>query len=200
MSFASWLSTLVQPRRRPIRNAARRNPRRDGTRLLLELLEDRFAPAAHTWTGGGADGLWSNAANWDTALTATEGTTENVTLLFPSGITNKSMTQDISGLIVDQMQFQADGYSVNVAQTLTLRDGFDPGLPVTLQIGAEVGTTTFTGGTITVAASSAAPEINASSNCAVNIGSVLAGTVGYNSDGSGTVTLSGANTFGGVYS
>src|SRR5262249_25902091 len=48
------------------RNAAKR-PRR-GFRPLLETLEDRLAPAIRTWTGAGANDLWSNAANWNTGV------------------------------------------------------------------------------------------------------------------------------------
>ena len=36
-------------------------------RPRLEMLEDRLVPALFTWTGNGANDLWSNAANWDTA-------------------------------------------------------------------------------------------------------------------------------------
>src|SRR5262249_50340129 len=34
-------------------------------RLFLEQLEDRWAPALVTWTGGGNDFLWSDPHNWN---------------------------------------------------------------------------------------------------------------------------------------
>src|SRR5262245_41772833 len=48
------------------RKAAKRTRR--PFRPLLEVLEDRVTPATRTWTGAGANDLWSNAANWDTAV------------------------------------------------------------------------------------------------------------------------------------
>src|SRR5687768_808996 len=33
-------------------------------RPLFDALEDRFAPALITWSGGGVNDLWSNGANW----------------------------------------------------------------------------------------------------------------------------------------
>src|SRR5687768_1370620 len=39
-------------------------------RLSLERLEDRWAPAVRTWTGGGLNDLWSNPANWDGGVPA----------------------------------------------------------------------------------------------------------------------------------
>jgi hypothetical protein len=47
MSFKSWLSSVTQPRRRPIRGA-RKAPLR--TRLAVEALEDRLAPATFAVT------------------------------------------------------------------------------------------------------------------------------------------------------
>lgn len=43
MSFKSWLSSVFQPRRRPIRKTMRNT-----SRLLLEQLEDRTVPATFT--------------------------------------------------------------------------------------------------------------------------------------------------------
>jgi len=61
MPLASWLASLVQRRRRPVRNAAPRKPAR--STLRVEALEDRCVPATHTWTGA-VDGNWSTAGNW----------------------------------------------------------------------------------------------------------------------------------------
>ena len=44
--------------------------RRSFARLSLERLEDRCVPAVRTWTGNGANDLWSNPVNWDGGVTA----------------------------------------------------------------------------------------------------------------------------------
>ena len=111
MSFASWLVSLMQPRHRPIRTGARRQSAHARRRSLpyLEVLEDRFAPATHTWTGAGGNGLWSNNGNWTSnsgafpgAPTVGEASLDNndIVLIFPA-VSNENTTQDISGLIVE---------------------------------------------------------------------------------------------------
>src|SRR5438874_1358134 len=45
MSFESWLSSLKQPRRHASRKATRRCSLRSGSRLRVELLEDRVVPS-----------------------------------------------------------------------------------------------------------------------------------------------------------
>src|SRR5262249_10322999 len=54
----NWM--ISSARRRPM--TARR------VRPQLEGLEDGVTPAVRTWTGAGANDLWSNAANWDTGV------------------------------------------------------------------------------------------------------------------------------------
>ena len=87
MNFAAWFSSLVQPRRLPLRKAPRAS-------LQLERLEDRAVPATHTWTGAGGDGNWSNSANWSGgAPTLTEGTNHDdpVKLVFGASSRKKDL-------------------------------------------------------------------------------------------------------------
>lgn len=59
----------------------------------------------HTWTGGGANELWNNAANWSGGA-PTAGEAAPVTLIFP---TNVVTTNNIVGLIVDTLTFNSSG-------------------------------------------------------------------------------------------
>jgi fibronectin-binding autotransporter adhesin len=75
--------------------------------------------ATHTWTGGGANELWNNAANWSGgAPTAAEAAP--VTLIFPGGVVT---TNNIVGLKVDSLRFTGTGAILHGAggATLTLR-------------------------------------------------------------------------------
>src|SRR4051794_14602352 len=122
--------------RKPLRNRRRFRP-------LVTRLEDRTVPATHTWTAAGGNGLWSKAWNWDnTAPPAAEGTgaASNVILIFPA-VANKATTQDVEGLIVDQLQLNADGYSIQVGQEFTFRNGHDMWNRLTPQIICTAGTT-----------------------------------------------------------
>src|SRR5438045_1590734 len=72
---------------------------------LLERLEARLAPATVTWTGGGTNDLWSNAANWDAGVPVTNdivvipSTPNSAAVLFDAsvpggGVTLSSVTSD----------------------------------------------------------------------------------------------------------
>src|SRR5262245_44505331 len=50
-------------------------------RPQFECLEDRFAPATHTWTGS-VSNLWSAAGNWNGGSPAGDN---NAVLIFPAG-------------------------------------------------------------------------------------------------------------------
>jgi fibronectin-binding autotransporter adhesin len=73
----------------------------------------------HTWTGGGANELWSNAANWaGGAPTAVEAAP--VVLIFPGGVTT---TNNIAGLTIDSLIFSGDNAVLHGSggATLTFR-------------------------------------------------------------------------------
>lgn len=77
---------------------------------VVEILEDRIAPATHEWTGGGANNLWSNAANWTNGSPATDAS-GNIDLVFHTNLTNAAqlvMQNDINNLLVDSMTFDAN--------------------------------------------------------------------------------------------
>ena len=78
-------------------------------RPRLEVLEDRLAPATHTWTGLSATSSnWSDAANWDAAGAPVTGTLDNQ-LVFPAAA-RQSNTNDLNNLFATSIQFTAPGY------------------------------------------------------------------------------------------
>jgi autotransporter-associated beta strand protein len=105
---------------------------------------------------------------------------------------------------VDQIQIQADGYSIQVDQTLTLRQGADPNHPTLPQISSSRGSTaSISGCTITTfhdpsrEGQSAVLQVDG----VLRISSVLAGAdanSGYVKTGTFRLVLSGANTYTGT--
>ena len=61
---------------------------------------------ARTWTGGGADDLWSTGANWDGAAPVSGN------LLIFDGTTRQTNTNDISGLWVPSLTFNNGGFAL----------------------------------------------------------------------------------------
>jgi hypothetical protein len=57
------LGRLFPQVRKPARKSALH-----GFKPCLEMLEDRLAPANVTWTGGGANNLWTNPNNWNAGV------------------------------------------------------------------------------------------------------------------------------------
>src|SRR5438552_1306648 len=111
--FGTWL--------RPSARYRRRNQRARHTIRLprLEALEDRLAPATHTWTGG-ASGLWSNNANWTTTSTAGD---VGADLVFPGGAANYTNTNDISNLTIGSITFSGTNSYTIGGSAITLGSG-----------------------------------------------------------------------------
>src|SRR5262245_61834186 len=77
-------------------------------RPRLEALEDRQAPAVHTWTGA-VNNLWSSAGNW-TGGAPTESGAE---LIFPgTGAISFNTQNDLTGVRLSRITFEAGGYSI----------------------------------------------------------------------------------------
>src|SRR6266446_3360197 len=87
-TWGRWLGHLFQKQIR----TPKRGPR---VRLGLEALEDRLAPATFTWTGQGIDANWGTKENWqgNVAPTGVPGSLED--LVFPSGPSKLSTTNNI---------------------------------------------------------------------------------------------------------
>src|SRR4051794_17290162 len=100
LSFRPRRAQSVQPKQSLARSFFR--PR-------LEELEQRLAPATHTWTGT-AGTLWPNANNWTGGAPAPG---EADVILHVSGGINPSNTNDIAGLTVRSILFSANGFSLS---------------------------------------------------------------------------------------
>jgi autotransporter-associated beta strand protein len=86
---------------------------RASIRLRLEALENRLAPATHTWTGAAGDGLWSTAHNWLND-SSPAGDTSIVLSFGSAGV--GTITDDLAGALnVDELDFTARGYTVRAA-------------------------------------------------------------------------------------
>jgi autotransporter-associated beta strand protein len=112
MAITSGLRSLYN--RFLLRNAGKSGrlaARKAGRQLRpwLEILEDRLAPATHTWTGLSATSSnWSDPANWDVAGPPVAGTLDNQ-LAFPAAA-QLSNTNDINNLFASSISFTAPGY------------------------------------------------------------------------------------------
>jgi autotransporter-associated beta strand protein len=95
---------------------------------LVEILETRIVPAVHTWTGLGANNLWSNANNWSggTPLLDLSG---DVDLVFPNNAAQLVVQNDIGGLVVDSITFTAPIGTAATGYTMN-------GNPITINTGA----------------------------------------------------------------
>src|SRR5437899_1424351 len=85
-----WLGSVVRPKGRP--------HRRNQSRLNVEALEARLAPATFRWDGGAGagDSRWSTGLNWvgDAAPTGSAATLDD--LVFPSGVPSTNTVNDIT--------------------------------------------------------------------------------------------------------
>src|SRR6185369_8016774 len=82
----------------------------------IEPLESRIAPATHIWIGPASGGLWNNAANWNGGVPAT-GEGGGTIVQFDGNI---SSTDNIAGLIVNEIHFTAGGNTILGAGGVTL--------------------------------------------------------------------------------
>src|SRR5438105_907743 len=111
--FGTWLPPFARYRSR--------NKRARYTICLprLEALEDRLAPATHTWTGG-ASALWSNNANWTGNSPAGD---VGADLVFPGGAANLTNTNDISSLTIGSITFSGTNSYTIGGTAITLGSG-----------------------------------------------------------------------------
>src|SRR5262249_52899907 len=113
MFFSPWRRWLLQQLRalKPVSRTRRRhNTRR---RPQLEVLEDRLAPASHTWTGASATtNAWSDPANWAGGRPGVGGGT-HIDLIFPAGAPQATNNNDLVGLTIERIDLQGGGYTLN---------------------------------------------------------------------------------------
>ncbi len=162
----------------------------------LELLETRIVLATHTWIGPTSGALWNNAANWNGGVPTT-GENGGTIVVFN---TNISSTDNISGLILDEIHFLAGGNTVNggPGYSLGLTGAF-----LTNNLLSDAGTNTFAS-SLPVSLTGA-PVFAIVAAGKLIFDDAVGGTTGINlrpGSANGTLTFSGtnANTFPGSLS
>lgn len=101
MKLPLWLRNPIGRRTKSHKRSLPR-PRGPRTRLLLEALEARLAPAVRTWDGGGANDLWSNPVNWDGDLAApTNGDDVRIAATSASAEVNLDVSVTLNSLSSD---------------------------------------------------------------------------------------------------
>lgn len=151
-------------------------------RPRLETLEDRLAPAVHTWDGS-ASASWNDAANWQENVVPVAGEA-NLQLVFPSGAANLGNTNSIVGLTVQAITISGTGYTIQ-GNDITLNGGITASEDATLQFDINLAATQ----TFTVAAARQ-----------LNLSGVISGAAGASliKAGAGTLNLAGANDYAGA--
>src|SRR5262249_19471627 len=90
-------------------------------RLAVEFLESRITPTVHIWTDATGNVLWSDPGNWIGGAPPSNETlpTGNVGQL-PSNVPSFATFQDIPDRVVDEIDFQSDGYVTTLVDSLGL--------------------------------------------------------------------------------
>jgi autotransporter-associated beta strand protein len=147
-------------------------------------LENRLAPATHTWTGASTTSSnWSDNANWTGgAPTSSES---SVVLVFPAAA-RRTNTEDIAGLAIESLTFSANDYKVSGNQSLTVRN-----------IVADAGVTGTDALNVNLTLDRVQATVSTAAGATLTLSGVISGTLGLSKTGGGTLILSGANTFGG---
>jgi len=150
----------------------------------LFLLWPALANATtRTWTGGGGDNNWGTAGNWGgTAPVAGDD------LVFPSGASKLSNNNNITAATsFNSITISGSGYTL-------------AGNSITLAAGNVTDSTTSGSSTISLAIVMAATRTYTVTNAAetLTISGVISGAAGVTMSGSGTLILSGTNTYTGV--
>ena len=93
--------------------------------LRVTRLESRLAPAIGTWDGGGADNLWTTAANWVGDVAPQPGDD----LVFPSGAARLTNANDFAvGTPIGSLRFTGFAYDVT-GNAIALSNGISIELP-----------------------------------------------------------------------
>lgn len=163
------------------------------SRPTIEALEDRIVLATHVWVGPAAGGVWSNAANWTNGVPTT-GEANGTIVQFDGNI---SSTDNIAGLVVNQIHFTAGGNTIFGSGGVTL--GLN-GTGVTNNFINDAGDNLIDS-TLPIALSGATPFFVLTAG-KVTIGSNISGSAGFKintGSANGTLQLAGqTNTYTGT--
>jgi fibronectin-binding autotransporter adhesin len=152
--------------------------------LALLTLAPRGAAQTFTWTGA-QNANWNIGNNWSGGAAPTGAGGEN--LVFPSGASNLLTSNNINNSTFNSIVIKGSGYTLS-------------NKAVTVGAGGLADSSIGGANTITLPMTFAATRTVTVSNAAttLTISGVISGAGGLTKSGSGTVTLSAANTYTGV--
>ena len=191
-----------EPEGHPCEPAESPRPPGPAARLSLQALENRLTPAVRTWTGLGADDLWSNAANWDTGVPADgddvriPATAESAEVLFDfsvpgEGVTLNNLTSDGTNAVGEPFRITND--------TLTLSGPgpFAFGDALTMQGGIIAGSSDLTvSGLLTWNSGAMSGTGTTFADGGIALNAIFFPTLqGRRLDNNGTATWTGGSTF-----
>ena len=153
--------------------------------VALLTLAPRGAAQTFTWTGGSGNSRWTSGNNWSGGVAPTGVGAEN--LVFPTGAAHLSNNNTFNGASFNSITISGSGYTLG-GNALTLAAGG-------LADNSIAGTNTISLG-LAFAATRTVTVGNAGTT--LTISGVISGAGGLTKSGSGTVTLSAANTYTGV--
>jgi autotransporter-associated beta strand protein len=148
----------------------------------------------HTWTGASTNGLWTTSGNWQSSSVPALNESP-LHLLFPSGATRKTITNNFNGLAVDTITFQGGAWNVfgsGANPALTFRD------PLSISnIGVTAGSAVFHTTVPFVLAGDNAFSVAA--NTTLTLSNVMSGVGGFTKLGAGEILMNGVanNTYAG---
>ena len=152
---------------------------------VATFLTSPLQAATHTWAGAGLSGFWSLPANWAGNNPPTAGEAAPVTISFPSGAGRLNNTNNLGGLVIDELAFLGTGYTLNGSggdTNVTLRGGGGTAL-----LGGANTTNTFAGSFNLILSNNVPITINSGGSIVAD--GILQGTGGFSKYGLGTLTL-----------
>ena len=151
----------------------------------FSLSANKVEAATRTWTGATND-LWSVGSNWSGGVAPVTGDD----LVFPSGASNKSNTNDLTeNTIINSITFTDSGYTLSGNRII-----LGPGLAgITDSVSSGGNTIAFD-----IRLDVTRDFIVTNTTESLTISGRISGVGGINKEGNGTLILSGANTFGGI--
>ncbi len=184
-SWSRWLRSLLRPQTKPLH---KRN-----SRLHVERLEDRLAPATFQWTGTAGDGKWGTGGNWSGGMAPSASSSVPCDLVFPSISGTLALTNNIgtgtTPLKVNSISFSGSGYTLEGNSILlggtSGAINISPGLKDTIAMGMTLGGSGTSQQVFTIGA-----------NATLTLDGALAGTAGagWTQTGSGTMILDADNS------
>jgi autotransporter-associated beta strand protein len=181
-----WLRSLVQPR---VKTAAKRS------RLALEHLETRLAPAQFTWDGGGTDNRFSNPLNWVNNVAPTPNGGHDLVFGTDAPLGDRTADNDFAAASFNSIIFAASNYTLT-GNGITLGNATSGGA-IRANAGASNNLINFTG-SIQLVGNSSTGAVTfdiGSAGATVTVASALTGATGtvLTKQGVGRLILAGNN-------